>query len=122
MASVRGDLAVSGLCCLGHSLRHTYLTPMPQVLNVRQLPGFGEHRPIIPPGTVYIGRRNARYGLAASQWANSFRVSQEADRASAIAAYKRWLCQQPRLMEALCELNRCDLVCWCARPATATCC
>jgi hypothetical protein len=43
---------------------------MPQVLNVRQLPGFSERRPIISPGAVYIGRPNARYGLAASQWAN----------------------------------------------------
>ena len=30
-------------------------------------------RPIIPLGAVYIGRRNARYGLPASKWANPFR-------------------------------------------------
>ena len=58
---------------------------MPQVLNIRNLPGFSERRPIVPPNTVYIGRKNARYGLAA-QWANPFRVSLETDRASAIAA------------------------------------
>jgi hypothetical protein len=61
---------------------------MPQVLNLRHFPGFNERRPIVPAGAVYIGRRNTRYGLAASQWANPFRVSQEADRASAIAAYE----------------------------------
>jgi hypothetical protein len=85
---------------------------MSQVLNIRNLPGFSESRPIIPPNTVYIGRRNARYGLAASPWANPFRVSLETDRASVIAAYELWLRQQPRLIEALCELNGCDR--WCA--------
>ena len=87
---------------------------MPQVLNIRNLPGFSERRPIVPPNTVYIGRKNARYGLAASQWANPFRVSQEADRASAIAAYEKWLQSQRPLMAALHELKGCDLVCWCA--------
>jgi hypothetical protein len=78
---------------------------MSHVLNVRQLPGFSERRPIIPPNAVYIGRRNTRYGLAASQWANPFRVSQEADRASAIAAYEKWLQSQRHLMAALSELQ-----------------
>jgi hypothetical protein len=87
---------------------------MPQVLNIRNLPGFSERRPIVPPNTVYIGRRNARYGLAASQWANPFRVSLEADRASAMAAYEKWLQSQRHLMAALRELQGCDLACWCA--------
>jgi hypothetical protein len=87
---------------------------MPQVLNIRQLPGFGERQPIIPSGAVYIGRRNARYGQPASKWANPFRVSQETDRASAIAAYERWLRQQQHLVDALRELHDRDLVCWCA--------
>jgi hypothetical protein len=87
---------------------------MPQVLNVRQLPGFSERRPVIPPRAVYIARRNARYGLAASKWANPFRVSLETDRASAIAAYEKWLRSQRPLMAALRELQGCDLVCWCA--------
>jgi hypothetical protein len=87
---------------------------MPQVLNARQLPGFSERRPILPAGAVYIGRRNARYGLPASRWANPFRVSLEIDRASAIAAYEKWLRSQRHLMEALHELHGRDLVCWCA--------
>ena len=69
---------------------------MPQVLNIRHLPGFAEHRPIIPPDAVYIGRRN------------------EADREAVIAAYEKWLRSQRDLMEALHELRGRDLVCWCA--------
>jgi hypothetical protein len=93
-------------------LRHP--EPMPQVLNVRHLPGFKERQPIIPAGAVYIGRRNARYGLAASKWANPFSIKREADRAEAIAAYERWLQSQRHLMDALPELSGRDLVCWCA--------
>jgi hypothetical protein len=88
--------------------------PMPQVLNIRHLPGFKERRPIIPPGAVYIGRTNRWYRLPKSKWANPFTVKQEADRETAIAAYERWLRQQSRLMDALPELRGLNLVCWCA--------
>ena len=74
---------------------------MPQVLNIRHLPGFSERRPIIPPGAVYIGRTNCWYRLPKSKWANPFTIKQEADRETAIAAYERWLRQQPSLMDAL---------------------
>jgi hypothetical protein len=87
---------------------------MPQVLNVRHLPGFNERRPVLPPGAVYIGRTSARYRLPASKWANPFALKQEADREAVIAAFERWLRQQPHLMNALHELRGCDLVCWCA--------
>ena len=83
---------------------------MPIVLNIRDLPGFKEGRPIIPPGTVYIGRASGRYGLQKSKWANPFRIRHEGDRTTAIAAYERWLRQQPRLMDALPELDGYDLV------------
>ena len=36
---------------------------MPEVLNIRHLPGFSERCPVIPPSAVYIGRANARYRL-----------------------------------------------------------
>jgi hypothetical protein len=87
------------------------------------LPGFSERRPIVPPNTVYIGRRNARYGLPASQWANPFRVSHEPDRASAIAVYEKRLQSQRHLMAALHELRGLTSSAG-ARPcpATATCC
>jgi hypothetical protein len=87
---------------------------MPHVRNIRHFPGFSERRPIVPPNTVYIGRKNARYQLPASQWANPFRVSLETDRASAIAAYEKWLRSQRHLMAALHELRGRDLACWCA--------
>jgi len=44
---------------------------MPEVLNIRHLPGFSERCPVIPPSAVYIGRANARYRLPASKWAGS---------------------------------------------------
>jgi hypothetical protein len=86
---------------------------MPQVFNVRHLPGFKERQPIIPPGAIYIGRVNARYRLPASKWANPFRPQRPTDHETAVAAYERWLGQQPRLMDALPELRGCDLYCWC---------
>ena len=87
---------------------------MPQVINVRHLPSFKERQPSIPPGAVYIGRKNARYRLPASKWANPFTVKREADRETAIASYERWLRSEPRLTDALHELRGLDLVCWCA--------
>jgi hypothetical protein len=87
---------------------------MPQVLNIKHLPGFRERQPIIPPVAVYIGRVNRWYRLPASKWANPFSVRREADREAVIAAYEKWLRSQRDLMEALHELQGCDLVCWCA--------
>jgi hypothetical protein len=87
---------------------------LPQVLNLRQLPGFSERRPVIPPGAVYIGRRNARYGLAASKWANPFRPSSPAEHEAVVAMFERWLRLQQHLIDALPELVGRDLVCWCA--------
>jgi hypothetical protein len=87
---------------------------MPQILNIRQLPGFSERRPVIPPDAVYIGRKNGRYQLPASKWANPFRPKRPADHETAVASYERWLRSQPQLMDALPELRRLDLVCWCA--------
>jgi hypothetical protein len=78
------------------------------------LPGFKERQPIIPPDAVYIGRAVRWHRLQASKWANPFSIKREADRTVAIAAYERWLRQQPRRMNALHELAGHDLVCWCA--------
>jgi hypothetical protein len=89
---------------------------MPQVLNIRNLPGFKEKRPAIPEGAVYIGRANRWYRLTASKWRNPFHPNGKtpADHDTAVAAYERWLRLQPGLMEALHELCGLDLVCWCA--------
>jgi Domain of unknown function (DUF4326) len=96
-------------------LRHP--EPMPQVLNIRHLPGFKEQRPIIPPGAVYIGRKNSRYGLQGSKWANRFKPTKQGDaeaHAVADAQYRRWLCDQPKLIAELPELRGRDLCCRCA--------
>jgi hypothetical protein len=61
-----------------------------------------------------IGRKNGRYQLPASKWANPFTVKREADGETAIASYARWLRSEPRLADALHELLGLDLVCWCA--------
>jgi hypothetical protein len=88
---------------------------MPQVLNIRQLPGFKERQPIIPPDAVYIGRAVRWYRLPpTSKWANPFPVKLETDREDIIATYERWLQSQHHLMGALHELRGLDLVCWCA--------
>jgi hypothetical protein len=104
---------VPGLCS-PYPLRLRHPEPMPQVLDIRHLPGFKERQPMIPPGAVYIGRANARYRLPASKWANPFSIRQEADREAAIASYERWLRLQRHLIDALHELHERDLVCWCA--------
>ena len=90
---------------------------MPQVLNIRHLPGFKERQPIIPPGAGYIGHANRWYRLTKSKWANPLKPDHHGDPAEhefAIAAYERWLRTQQKLMAALPELRGLDLVCWCA--------
>ena len=82
---------------------------MPVVLNVKRLSGS-----VFPPGAVYIGRFNRKYGLAASVWANPFKVGLAGSRGDVIVQYRRWLCDQPDLMARLPELRGHDLVCWCA--------
>ena len=67
----------------------------------------------IPPDAVYIGRP--------SKWGNDFTHLQGRTLArfkvnsveEAVAAYRRWIVQQPELMAALHELRGKDLVCWC---------
>jgi Domain of unknown function (DUF4326) len=81
---------------------------MPRVLNVRDLPGYADRQPVIPPDAVYIGRPNSRYGLAGSKWRNPFRGE------GVVEMYRRWLCSQPQLIAALPELHGRNLVCWCA--------
>jgi Domain of unknown function (DUF4326) len=52
--------------------------------------------------------------LAASRWANQFRIGRDGTRDAVIAQYRTWLLQQPALMAALPELRGKDLACWCA--------
>lgn len=54
---------------------------------------------------VYVGRP--------SQWGNPFTVA-EYGRTAAIAAYARWLLDQPMLLAQLPSLRDRVLACWCA--------
>jgi hypothetical protein len=69
------------------------------------------------PGAVYVGRANARYGLAASPFANPFRVGTFSTRAEAIEHYRRWLTERGgRLVfDQLPALRGKPLACWCRR-------
>ena len=89
---------------------------MPEILNLRGRGG------VVPAGAVYVGGRVHRgpWRLAASRWANPFRIGRDGTRDAVIAQYRTWLLQQPALMAALPELRGKDfglLVC----PRTLSC-
>lgn len=65
------------------------------------------------PGSVYIGRRNARYKLAQSVWANPFPVGPNMTRADAIIKFEEHLARHPELWRRLPELRGKVLACWC---------
>ena len=54
---------------------------------------------------VYIGRP--------SKWGNPFSIGKDGTRSEVIEKYKRWIREQPELMEALSELEGKTLGCWC---------
>ena len=75
---------------------------------------------LLPTGAVYVGR--AAPGLPRSRYANPHRVGfcraceSVHDRSGSVAAYARYLADQPNLMAAARrELTGADLACWC-RP------
>jgi hypothetical protein len=66
----------------------------------------------VPPGAVYVGR--SAPGLAASKFANPYRVGPGRDRATAVGLYRRHLASRPDLIEAArAELAGLDQACWC---------
>jgi hypothetical protein len=81
---------------------------MPRVVNLRG------RRGVVPEGAAYIGRAMPRIGLAASKWANPFKIGHDGSRDEVIAKYRAYLLQHPSLMAALPELRGKDLACWCA--------
>lgn len=69
------------------------------------------YHPVVPPRAVYVGRQG--FGLKRSPWANPFSV-REYGRDDALRRYRRWLDQQPALVEqARRELAGRTLACWC---------
>jgi hypothetical protein len=89
---------------------------MPRVLNIRDLPGFANRKPIVPSGAVYIGRASGWYDLRRSDWANLPlpQNSTPEERDQSIADYEARLRCDPVKMARLSELRGHDLVCWCA--------
>jgi hypothetical protein len=80
----------------------------PRVVNLRRDP-LGD--------TVYVGRANPRRGLAGSAFANPYRVDVDGTRADVIEKYRRWLLDQPALLDRLHELRGRRLACWCSPAA-----
>lgn len=76
------------------------------------------------PFDVYIGRANRRAGLAASVWANPFRIGdphpetgEPIKRDEAVGLYRRWILRGEgrHLLKRLGELEGKVLGCWCAK-------
>ena len=57
------------------------------------------------PYDIYIGRP--------SKWGNPFIIGKDGDRAEVIDKYKKWIREQPELINALHELKDKTLGCWC---------
>ena len=81
---------------------------MARVLNIKATGG------VVPPGAVYIGRANRKYGLPESKWNNPYRIRKQGKRDEVIAKFREYLLGNARLMAELHELRGRDLVCWCA--------
>lgn len=66
-------------------------------------------------GIVYVGRAQFQGGwrLAASPYANPFRVQKVGGAAEAVRLYAEWLPQQAELMRRLPELYGKRVGCWC---------
>ncbi|MDT7742697.1 MAG: hypothetical protein QOE59_1775 [Actinomycetota bacterium] len=85
---------------------------MPERIRLRRAKGWRK-----PAGAITVARPSA--------WGNPFRLGEVVrtdddvevtlDRESMIALYRRWLAEQPELLErARAELAGHDLACWCA--------
>lgn len=63
---------------------------------------------------VYVGRASPRRGLAASAFANPYRVDVDGTRAEVIEKYRSWLLGRQELVGRLHELRGRRLACWCS--------
>ena len=79
---------------------------------------YDPHEHVWEAPYVYIGRHSGRYNLAASIWANPYKIEIDTPqhRAEVLAWYKDYLLKQPELLARLEELRGKILVCWC-RPS-----
>lgn len=67
--------------------------------------------------TVYIGRAVPRRRLAASKWANPFKIGPDGTRDEVIARYRAYLLARPDLVADVGSLQGQRLGCWCAPEA-----
>lgn len=65
------------------------------------------------PHDVYIGRAVPRRRLAASKWANPYKIGPDGTRDEVVAKFKAYLMTRPDLLSALPELRGKRLGCWC---------
>ena len=63
---------------------------------------------------VYVGRAMLRRSLAASAFANPYRVDVDGTRAEVIQKYRSWLLGRQELLQRLPELRGRRLACWCS--------
>jgi len=67
---------------------------------------LNKRRDLIPSNAVYIGR--------GSKWGNPFIIGKDGDRAEVIVKYRAWILDIEYLLEALPELHKRPLLCYCA--------
>lgn len=72
------------------------------------------------PYDVYIGRANARYGLARSPFANPYIIGRDGSRDDVIAKYRVYVQRCPDLLAAIPGLRGKVLGCWCADVTSLT--
>lgn len=70
------------------------------------------------PYDIYIGRDVKRLGIKKSPYANPFKIGRDGTREEVIEKYRKWLLNQPELVErAKRELKGKVLGCWCKPEA-----
>lgn len=91
----------------------SYLMPNESPTTTETRVGHYFERPRDPSAWVYIGRAMPAYRVAASPWANPFRIRVDGTREQVIAKYEEWIRAQPSLLARLPELRGKVLCCWC---------
>lgn len=87
-------------------------TPTTEVIHVAEM----SHH----PDAVYVGRRNNRFGLPESPFANPYRIGRDGDRETCIRKFAadledRLIHNRQETLDALLPLVGRPLACWCRR-------
>lgn len=78
---------------------------MSRIMNLRH-EGIGD--------AVYVGRANPRRGLAASAFANPYRIGDDGTRQEVVEKYRQHVLGRQELLDRLHELRGRRLACWCS--------